>query len=314
MKLLFVVFAMSISPVVFMSAWAEDYTIIIPTGASDPSFDPQIKDRPEEWYVPTKLTIKANDKVTWVNNDTEKHTVTSGLSSGRTGFIRGDLGTHDGIFDSGLFQSEHRWSYTFTFVGTFPYFCTLHPWMFGVIEVIGSIPDYPQDAQGNTVELPVMSLTENPSYHVGTTWSPKAVQTGEQITFINDFFDSSGTKKEHLLKYEFVILQNGVEVHRSTGYSENGADVKYFAFSRPGPTVIRFEDVGGVDGNDVEFSTFVYRGPSEISANAIISNNKQDPAFINAGLYAAIFGPLGGGIALWMYYWRPWHRKNAKSV
>lgn len=291
------------------SASAEEYRVVIPPRASDPSFDPQFT-RPDDFYSPPKLTVGVNDTVAWINNDADKHTVTSGLSSGRTGFLRGDLGTPDGLFDSGLFQSGGKWSYTFALPGTFPYFCTLHPWMFGVVEVEGSIPGYPHDAQGNMVDLPVMSLTNNPTYHVGTSWSPEVLRTGEQITFINDFFDSSGTEKQHLVKYEFVILQDGKGVHRSSGYSENGADIKNFVFSKPGPVTIRFENVGGVTGNNAEFTSLVYQGTQVVSADAIISTNKQDPVFIMAGVYAAIFGPLGGAIALLMYYWKPWKPKQ----
>jgi plastocyanin len=291
------------------SASAEKYIVEIPPRAADPSFDPQFA-RPDDFYSPPNLTVNVNDTVTWINNDSEKHTVTSGLSSGRTGFVRGDLGTPDGIFDSGLFESKQEWSYTFTFPGTFPYFCTLHPWMFGVVQVQGTIPDYPQDAQGNKVELPVMTLTGDPSYHVGTSWSPKVLRTGEQVTFINDFFDSGGTKKQHLLEYEFVILQDDKEVHRSLGFSENGADIKNFVFSQPGPVAIRFENVGGVAGNNAEFLSFVYQGTGQMSAEAIISTNEQDPTFITAGIYLAIFGPLGGAVVLWMYYWKPWKPKQ----
>lgn len=296
----------------FLPAWADEYTVVIPSGASDPSFDPQFE-RPDEFYSPTKLSIKVNDTVTWINNDYEKHTITSGLSSGRMGFVQGDLGKADGIFDSGLFESGEKWSHTFTFPGTFSYFCTLHPWMFGVVEVGGEIPNYPQNGEGTMIELPAMSITPQPNYHVGTTWSPKVLKTGEQITFINDFFDKSGTKKEHLLNYDFVIVQDDQEIHRSFGYSENGADIKNFVFTKPGPVSIHFENVGGEKGNDAEFTTFVYQGSGQMSADAIISKNKQDPIFILATMYSLIFGPMAGGIALWMYYWKPWQKKKVGS-
>jgi plastocyanin len=291
------------------SASAEEYKVVIPLRASDPSFDPQIA-RPDDFYSPPKLTVGVNDTVTWVNNDTEKHTVTSGESSGRIGFVQGNMGEPDGIFDSGLFDIGKEWSYTFSVPGVFPYFCTLHPWMFGVVEVEGAVPDYAQDGDGNRLVLPAMSLTENPSYHVGTTWSPHILKTGEQITFINDFFDAGGTKKQHLVKYDFVILQAGQEVHRSAGFSEFGADIKNFVFSKPGPVTIRFENVGGVTGNNAEFTSVAYQGTQKMSADAVISSNKQDPAIIMAGVYAAIFGPMAGAVALWMYYWRPWKPKQ----
>ena len=110
--------------------------VIIPDGAADPSLDPQIKDRPEEWYIPSRLDVNIGDTVTWINEDREKHTVTSGNSSGRFGFIQGKLGEPDGIFNSDLFAAGEEWSYTFEEIGVFTYFCNIHPWMSGMV-VIG---------------------------------------------------------------------------------------------------------------------------------------------------------------------------------
>lgn len=115
----------------------EEKFIIIPQGAADPSFDPQRSEefQAQEWYLPSELHVNVGDTVTWVNQDSEKHTVTSGQGSGRFGFTQGKLGKADGIFDSGLFDPQEKWSYTFTEQGTFTYFCTIHPWMMGVITV-----------------------------------------------------------------------------------------------------------------------------------------------------------------------------------
>src|SRR5574342_127201 len=64
-----------------------EYQVTIPKGAGNPSFDPQFKKDMflDQWYLPTKLAISTNDTVTWTNLDQEKHSVTSGQSSGREG-------------------------------------------------------------------------------------------------------------------------------------------------------------------------------------------------------------------------------------
>lgn len=303
---LFMVFVMLTSN----GAYAENdtYEIVIEKGAANPSFDPQYE-RPEEWYNPTKLTIKLNDTVSWINQDAEKHSVTSGMSSGRTGFVKGDLGTPDGLFDSGLFEEGNKWSYKFTLPGTFQYFCTIHPWMFGVIVVEGDPPAYPHDMMGNKVTLPAMTLTSEGKYHVGAAWSPDVLKTGEQATFINDFFDKGGTVKQHLLKYDFVLVQNGKEIHRSFGFSVRGSETKYFAFSEPGPVLIRFENIGGNKESVAEFNTMVYSGSSNELADAIISTNKFDPIIIEVGIYAIIIGLLvgTGSVALW--YKKHWNQR-----
>jgi len=277
------------------NAVGSSYTVIIPRGAANPDFDPQLtQNRTEERYIPTKLTILANDTVTWLNQDVEKHSVTSGESSGRFGFIRGEMGKPDGIFDSGLFAPSQTWSYTFTSAGTFQYFCTIHPWMYGVVIVEADIPDYPHDAEGNKVTLPVMTLSSDKKYHNGLYWSPVVIKTGEQVTFTSDFFDKDGYTKLHLLEYDFVLIQNGKEIHRSHGYSENGSDVKYFAFSEAGPLTIRFENMGADKNSYAEFNTIVYPGKSDITVDAKISSDKIQPIIFQA----MIFGIIGAAAAM----------------
>jgi plastocyanin len=38
---------------------------------------------PRQWYLPSQITIRVNDTVRWTNNDTEAHTVTSGIGAGK---------------------------------------------------------------------------------------------------------------------------------------------------------------------------------------------------------------------------------------
>ena len=71
----------------------------------------------EPAYV--KVVIGVNNTVVWVNDDTALHTVTSTAR----------------LFDHQL-QPGQRASYTFTRPGRYEYFCTVHPWMQGVVEVV----------------------------------------------------------------------------------------------------------------------------------------------------------------------------------
>jgi len=79
-------------------------------------------------FNPNTITIKVGMTVTWTNQDTTMHTVTSGTSAN-------NVGTPDGRFDSGFLMDGATWSYTFTEVGEFPYYCTPHPWMQGRVIV-----------------------------------------------------------------------------------------------------------------------------------------------------------------------------------
>jgi len=76
-------------------------------------------------YSPYEVTISVGNTVTWSNDDSAAHTVTSGsVDAGLTG-----------VFDSGLFASNSRFEHTFDKAGTFDYFCMVHPWMTGIVHV-----------------------------------------------------------------------------------------------------------------------------------------------------------------------------------
>ncbi|CAF30553.1 cupredoxin domain-containing protein [Methanococcus maripaludis] len=71
-------------------------------------------------YKPAFVTVKVGTKVTWVQKDSVRHTVTS----------------NDGIFDSGLLSEGISWEYTFNEVGMYNYYCIPHPYMKGTVEVV----------------------------------------------------------------------------------------------------------------------------------------------------------------------------------
>lgn len=70
-------------------------------------------------YKPVPLHITTGDTVKFVNDDQEAHTVTSTQKA----------------FDSAGLDTGDTWTYTFKKPGSYAYFCSLHPWMKGVIIV-----------------------------------------------------------------------------------------------------------------------------------------------------------------------------------
>jgi plastocyanin len=76
-------------------------------------------------YQPNPVNIKTGGVVTWNNEDTVVHTVTSG-----TGLKDPKLGNE---FDSGLLGGH--FSHIFFKPGAFPYFCQIHPTMVGKVIV-----------------------------------------------------------------------------------------------------------------------------------------------------------------------------------
>lgn len=243
-------FLMLIFSVSASLAYADEYVVGIPFGA----YNPELNTPAEVWYDPPILNIKVGDTVTWSNDDVEGHTVTSGTSPGRMGWLnheQGSFGKPDGIFDSGIFAPNDSWTYTFEDVGVFSYFCSIHPWMEGIVNVEPIIPDYPHDASGAKFEsFPIIQFTPDGLVEFDLSWEPDVIKTFEKTTFVFQTYDPSTNSNLDKMKYEMIITQNGNEVFRDTGMTQVGGDYRNFIFKESGPIEIRFQNIvsGGKSG------------------------------------------------------------------
>lgn len=70
-------------------------------------------------FGPQDLTVSAGTTVTWTNRDDIPHTVVS----------------TDKVFKSKVLDTDEKFSYKFEKVGTYPYFCSIHPKMTGKVTV-----------------------------------------------------------------------------------------------------------------------------------------------------------------------------------
>jgi plastocyanin len=70
-------------------------------------------------YDPATVTVRPGDTVTWVNQDAPQH----------------DVVADNGEFKSDLFDKGGTFSFTFSKAGTYPYHCTIHPGMTGMVVV-----------------------------------------------------------------------------------------------------------------------------------------------------------------------------------
>ncbi|MCH6571191.1 MAG: hypothetical protein IH780_01275 [Thaumarchaeota archaeon] len=82
-------------------------------------------DETNECFIPYEVSIAVGGEVIWSNVDSAAHTVTSVNPSDEP----------DGVFDSSLFMAGTTFSHTFDEAGTYEYFCMVHPWMKGIIQV-----------------------------------------------------------------------------------------------------------------------------------------------------------------------------------
>jgi plastocyanin len=105
----------SIVPVLPMSL-----IVSLPMGSGVPGCD-----ETNECFLPYEETVAKGATVTWSNDDSAAHTVTSGTPTGGP----------DGLFDSSIFMAGNSFEFTFDDAGTYDYFCMVHPWMAGIINV-----------------------------------------------------------------------------------------------------------------------------------------------------------------------------------
>ncbi|MFB5617191.1 MAG: plastocyanin/azurin family copper-binding protein [Nitrosopumilus sp.] len=99
---------------------AYDGVISLPEGSGVPGCDAT-----NECYIPYHVTVSTGEEITWSNDDSAAHTVTSGTPAGGP----------DGLFDSGLFMAGATYSVALDEAGEYDYFCMVHPWMTGIITV-----------------------------------------------------------------------------------------------------------------------------------------------------------------------------------
>lgn len=274
----------------------------IPNGAANPTVDLTLQNV-GNWYDPKRIIIQQGDAVTWKNEDIYPHTVTSGSGAGIQSLQTNEKGKYDGIFDSGIFEAGESWSYKFDRSGTYTYFCTIHPWMEGVVAVnpiqVADLPQHPVDASGNKQEeWPVHTISRDGNYDIDLKWDPVPILTGKTVTFIADFFDARTNKHLQLVPHEFVLLQNGSEFERIYGLTDVGVAIYKFEFSEPGPIIIRLEKVGDKTEAVTEFSTIVYSDPERA---ATISDGESEVTRVSGGTppVSRILNPL---TLVWVAY------------
>jgi plastocyanin len=96
-------------------------------GAGRKSFGVSAQQKPETVEVkidnfsfgPETLSVPVGTTVTWINRDDIPHTVVS----------------TDGVFKSRVLDTDEKFSFTFSKVGNYPYFCSIHPKMTGKVVV-----------------------------------------------------------------------------------------------------------------------------------------------------------------------------------
>ena len=76
-------------------------------------------------FEPASVKVRAGDRVSFINDDDEAHTVTA----------------DDKSFDSEGLDGGQTWQHVFSKPGTYTYFCEMHPYMKAQIVVLAAAGD-----------------------------------------------------------------------------------------------------------------------------------------------------------------------------
>jgi plastocyanin len=189
-------------------------------------------------FSPNVINIAPGDTVTWYNNDKVGHTTTSGHPSDN------QTGT---IWDSSVVKAGSAYSFTFQNVGTYDYFCMVHPWMTGEIIVgQGAPPTSPPTSQptptlqGSNIEIDIHNGASDPNQH--STFYPPTTDANVGDT---------------------IVIGNGDTVPHevASGTPSNGPDGKFDSGTlNPGQYFsykITISDVGKLDFYDKNYQWMV---------------------------------------------------------
>jgi len=101
------------------------YDVNIPTGAGEIG-TPYFWQSEKDGSTTGTVEILIGDTIVWKNADTEFHDITSGSEANGP----------DGIFYSPPFGPGKSFTYKFSEIGVYPYYCTIHPHMSGMVNVV----------------------------------------------------------------------------------------------------------------------------------------------------------------------------------
>lgn len=171
-------------------------------------------DKTNVCYVPYEVTVDVGGEVTWINEDAA-HTVTSGNLKKDANMV--GLKDPNG-FDSSLFMSGNTFSHKFNAPGEYPYFCTVHPWMTGIVHVVDKVrdDDHMDDHDDSMMEVPssideIMVTISN--VNEGAQASPLQIRV--EIT------DLDGGMLEHV-NFMVTAMQNGEVIFEGQEHAHDG--------------------------------------------------------------------------------------------
>ena len=217
----------------FDTAFAEVVKIENGRGSSEPGCE-----LTNLCFIPAIATAHVGDKIIFLNGDDAPHTSTSGNPASGP----------NGIWDSGLQQPGVDFVFFATDPGTFDYFCMVHPWMVGQLDILpqGQSTSETSEEIGSTVDDTVSMIYGDMTPEISEK-EPGVVsdvfanivtndaQKGSPLTIEVEFLESDGFVINHV-NYDIIASQNGKVI-----LSDNGAHRHLFKYPVHTTDVLEFD-------------------------------------------------------------------------
>jgi len=185
-----------------------EVTIVPAAGSSAPGCE----ETAAGCYMPSTATVDVGGLVIMSNTDSAAHTFTAGSPADGP----------SGEFDTGLLMAASLFEYYPDAVGEIPYFCTIHPWMQGLIIVQEGDGDPTATlvvSAPSTTETTVTGMSSDGKVRIEiTSTNPTA---NEPMSIDLKFRDSSSGGLIQHANYDIVATQNGEEILSFMGAHEH---------------------------------------------------------------------------------------------
>ena len=108
------------------------------------------------------------------------------------------------------------------------------------------------------IELPLVAYTKSEDFKLNLSWDPVIIEPGINTNFVFTIRDGQTSEPLRNSDYTFIIIQNGKEIHRTSGTAQIGGDFEKFTFTedQTGPMIIKFENIRNT-GQETEFRIVV---------------------------------------------------------
>ncbi len=210
-------------------------------------------------YTPNTRTVDVGDVVIMTNVDTtQPHTFTSGT-------VDGFAPSPDEIFDSGMLNADESFEWSPDTAGEFPYYCTLHVWMQGVIIVQEAAAEEEVMEEETMMEE---TMEEEPMMEAMMSGVNLDLDIDPMLPFdntVSDMVTLSFTAKSDVLKgsgvvdhldYKVIISKDGNEIW-SDQFHEHDGNLEL----QVTPSEGTFTVTGGEEVGSTETKAFMVEGP-----------------------------------------------------